>query len=163
MTGRRYVHGVLGVIGSVTVACRNSTPEVAACTPTVTPEVWVERRFPAPGRAASDTTLASVSLGIAQSVDSLGRIPPGSMISLLIAGPVAAERPDTVRLISAEAPNRVPLWRGDRVRAGVYVARLTTQGYEAGPRQFHVAPGERVEIDVNLHHTSGCAATTATR
>ena len=152
---RRCTMGVVATLASATLACRNSAPEKASCTPTVTPEVWVERRFPAPS-GTRDTTRASLSIGIAGS-DSVDRLPPRSMISVVIAGPVAAERPDTVRLITAEQPNRAPLWRGDQVRPGTYVASLTTKGYDAGPREFPVSPGERVEVDVKLHHAGGCA------
>ena len=148
-------HRVIAALGVASLACRAGAPEVSSCTPTVTPEVWVERRFPV-AKTVSDTTRASLSVGLGQSADSLGRLPPRSMISLLIAGPASAERPDTVRLISAEEPERKPLWRGDQVRPGTYVASLTTQGYNAGPREFAIAPGERVEMEVKMHHASGC-------
>jgi len=147
----------IAVLGAASLACRAGAPEGAACTPTVTPEVWVERRFPAT-KTVEDTTRASLAVVLGQSADSLDRLPARSMISLLIAGPASAERPDTVRLMTAEEPERTPLWRGDQVRPGTYVASMTTQGYDAGPREFTIAPGERVEMEVTMHHTTGCAS-----
>ena len=157
MISRRCVQALLGLVGAASVGCRGAEapPRTAACTPKVTPEVWVERHHPA-ARSVTDTTRASLSVGLGQSADSLDRLPAGVMISLLIAGPAAAERPDTVRLMTAKEPDPAPLWRGDQVRPGSYVASLTTQGYEAGPRTFTIAPGERVEVEVKMRHVSGC-------
>jgi len=151
-----------GILGAAALACRATpVPQTQACTPTVTPEVWVERRF-APTKPARDTSAkGSLAVRLAQT-DSLERFPPRSMISVLIAGPAAAERPDTVRLITAEEPDRAPLWRGDQLRPGTYFASLTMQDYAAGPHQFVVAPGERIEMEVRMHHTSACPATSAT-
>jgi len=145
----------IALVGAATLACGAGAPEVASCTPTATPEVWVERRFPTT-KTVADTTRASLAIALGQSADSVGRLPARSMISVLIAGPTSAERPDTVRLITAEGSERTPLWRGDQVRPGTYVASMTTQGYDAGPREFTIAPGERVEVEVQMHHASGC-------
>ena len=147
----------IALLGAVSLACRAGAPEVASCTPTVTPEVWVERRFPAT-KTVADTSRASLAVALGQTTDSLDRLPARSMVSLLIAGPASAERPDTVRLLAAEDPERTPLWRGDQVRPGTYVASMRTQGYDAGPREFTIAPGERVEMEVTMHHATGCTA-----
>ena len=161
VSSRWCVRALLSLVGAASMACRGTeAPRTAACTPTVTPEVWVERHFPA-SRTVTDTARASLAVGLGQSADSLDRLPPGVMVSLLIAGPATAERPDTVRLITAEQPDRAPLWRGDQVRPGSYVASLTTQGYDAGPRSFTIAPGERVEMEVKMRHVSGCTSAAA--
>lgn len=153
MTRRIVLIGALCAGGTACTA--SPVPETtAACTPDVTPEVWVERRFPA-AAAKDSTTKASLAIRIAPG-DSAARLPPRSMISVLIAGPSAAQMPDTVRLITAEEPDGAPLWRGDQVRPGTYMASLTMQSYSAGPHELVIAPGERIELDVRMHHRTGC-------
>jgi hypothetical protein len=160
MTTTRLVIGALGMAG---LACRATpVPVTQACTPTTTPEVWVERRFPRATPPKDTSMKASLAIRLAESADSLDRLPPRSMISVIIAGPAAAERPDTVRLITAEEPDRAPLWRGDQLRPGTYTANLTMQQYAAGPHRFVVAPGERIEMDVTMHHTTPCPAPAGT-
>jgi hypothetical protein len=152
---RRSLVAALACIGAACTA--SPVPEkTAACVPTVTPEVWVERRFPA--MAMKDTSAkGSLAVRLAPG-DSIDRLPPRSMIAVLIAGPAAAERPDTVRLITAEDPDRAPLWRGDQLRPGRYSASLTMERYAAGPHEFAIAPGERMEIDVKMHLATACPA-----
>ena len=158
MTAR---HLVAAIVGAVSLGCRATpVPTTQACTPTTTPEVWVERRFPRATPPRDTTLKASLAVRLAQG-DSLTRLPPRSMISVLIAGPSTAERPDTVRLITAEEPDGAPLWRGDQLRPGTYDASLTMQQYAAGPHRFIVGPGERIEMDVTMHHTTACPAPTA--
>ena len=120
--------------------------------------MWVERRQP-PAAAPADSTFASLS--IATSRDSLARLPAGSVISLVIAGPAGSTPPDTVRLLTAEEPDGGPLWRGSELRPGEYTAQLTTPGYAAGPRTFRLNPGERAELEVRLHRTSTCDTASA--
>jgi len=144
------------VVASTGVACRE-TGVGAACPPSPGVEVWVERRFPATVELA-DTAFASLSLTITR--DSTVRLPTGSMISAVFAGPSAATVPDTVRVLSAELPSGTALWRGDQLRPGEYTAQLRTTGYAAGPRSFSLAPGERVEMEARLHHTT-CAGDSA--
>src|SRR5688572_15550503 len=112
---------------------------------------WAERRAPVAG--ASDTTPASLSLALTPPADSGNRLPPGAMISMVIAGPAAAAVPDTVRLLVAEAPDGGPLWEGNAVRPGTYTASLTTEGFAAAPREFAVAAGERVQLQATLGRT----------
>lgn len=156
MTSHRSI--IIVALACTGAACTASpVPEkTVACVPTVTPEVWVERRLPVP--AVKDTgAKASLALRLAPG-DSIDGLPPRSMIAVLIAGPAAAERPDTVRLITAEDPDRAPLWRGDQLRPGRYAASLTMERYAAGPHEFVVAPGERMEMDVKMHHATTCPA-----
>lgn len=139
-----------------TVACREVAP--GACLPERGVEVWVERRFP-PTVQLADTVFASLSIAITP--DSLRRLPTGSMISVIIAGPASAPLPDTVRVLSAELPFGQALWRGDQLRSGQYTAEMTTTGYGAGPHAFSLAPGERVEVEARLHHSATCEPDTA--
>jgi hypothetical protein len=139
------------------IGCRPSSPP-DDCVPTPGTEIWVERRQP-PAAGTSDTAYASLSIAMAR--DSVDRLPAGTMISLVIAGPSSATPPDTVRLLTAEDPTGLPLWRGDALRPGQYTAELTTSGFAAGPRTFTLAPGERAEVEVRVHRTSGCANDTA--
>jgi hypothetical protein len=122
-------------------------------------EVWVERRYP-PTVQLADTAFGSLSITVSR--DTLARLPDGSMISVVIAGPASADLPDTVRVLSAELPSGEALWRGDQLRPGQYTAELTTQGHAAGPRTFSIAPGERVEVEARLRQ-SGCDPDTARR
>jgi hypothetical protein len=156
-------HRIAGIAAAATLACRATpVPVTQSCTPTTTPEVWVERRFPR-ATPPKDTALkGSLAVRLAHGTDSLDRLPPRSMISVLIAGPSTAERPDTVRLLTAEEPDGAPLWRGDQLRPGTYSASLTMQQYAAGPHPFVVAPGERIEMDVTMHHATACPAPATT-
>ena len=148
--------GALAVIALVTVgACRTERVEPTACVPGTVRDNWVDRRTPA--TAASDTTPAALSLTVTTPSDSLDRLPAGSTISLLIAGPNAAERPDTVRLLAAEVPDG-PLWGGTDLRPGTYSASLTADGFAAGPHEFTLAPGERLQLEATLGRT--CEAST---
>lgn len=139
------------------LACRPPIRD-NGCGPERGVEVWVERRYP-PTVQLADTAFGSLSIAVSR--DTLARLPEGSMISVIIAGPVATEQPDTVRVLSAEVPSGVALWRGDQVRPGQYTAELTTQGYAAGPRTFSIAAGERVEVEARLRQSGGCAPDTA--
>ena len=131
-------------------ACRAERVEPQSCVAGVVQDKWVERRTPASG--AADTTRAALSMTLTSPIDSVDRLPSGTMISLVIAGPVGAERPDTVRLLTAEVAGGA-LWSGSDLRPGTYSASLTTDGFRAGPHEFVAGPGERVELDVTLART----------
>lgn len=142
------------VVGITVVATTCRQPERSQeCLTDRGVEVWVERRFP-PTVQVADTAFASLSLTVTR--DSTAPFPDGSMISVVIAGPAAAELPDTVRVLSAEQPSGRSLWRGDQLKAGQYTAQLSTAGYVAGPRLFSLAPGERVEMETRLRQAATC-------
>lgn len=149
----------LALASGMTIAAIGCRPESRneTCVPMPGTEIWVERRQSA-AAGMSDTTHATLSIAMAP--DSVARLPQGTMISVVIAGPLSATPPDTVRLLTAEDPTGLPLWRGDALRPGQYTAELTTSGFAAGPRTFALAPGERAEVEVRLHPTTGCAADT---
>ena len=132
------------------VGCRE-TGFGTACPVSSGGEVWIERRFP-PTVELADTAFASLSLSITQ--DSSARLPAGTMISAVIAGPSDAQLPDTVRVLSKEMHLGAALWRGDQLRPGEYTAQLRAADYSAGPRAFSLVPGERVEIEIRLQHTA---------
>ena len=150
----RVVSGVL----IAAAACRAERVVQQPCDRGAVMGKWAERREPPAG--AADTTRASLSLTLTPPPDSIDRLPPRTMISLVIAGPAGAERPDTVRLLAAETPSG-PLWSGNDLRPGTYSASLTTDGFAAGPREFAVAGGERLQIDVAMGRT--CDAGGATK
>jgi hypothetical protein len=134
-------------------ACRTERVDPQSCVAGIVQDKWVERRTPAPG--AADTARAALSVTLTTPPDSIDRPPSGAMMSLLIAGPIGAERPDTVRLLTAEVPGG-PLWSGNELRAGTYSASLTTDGFDAGAREFALAPGERLELQAAMART--CAS-----
>ena len=148
----RTRHRLLIVPGilAASVACRTERVEQQPCDPANVAGTWVERREPA--ASAADTAPASLSLSLTPPPDSVDRLPPQTMISLVISGPAEAARPDTVRLLAAEIPGG-PLWSGGDLRAGTYSATLTTEGFAAGPRDFAIAPGERLQINVTMGRT----------
>jgi hypothetical protein len=153
----RVTASFVSCLALVAMACRQPMRD-AACVPERGVELWVERRFP-PTVEVADTAFASLSIAIAR--DSTARLPEGSVISVVIAGPSGAPLPDTVRVLSAELPPGGSLWRGDQLRPGQYTAQLTTTGYAAGPRTFSLAGGERVEVEARLHQSSSCEAGSA--
>lgn len=143
---------VLSLVSALVVssaACRTERIEPQSCVAGIVQDKWVERRTPAAGVA--DTVRAALSMTLTSRGDSLDRLPSGAMISLVIAGPAGAERPDTVRLLTAVPGG--PLWSGSDLRPGTYSATLTTDGFRAGPREFVAGPGERVELDVTMGRT----------
>lgn len=144
------VHAALAA--SIGAGCQGAG-STGECVPEREAEAWVEHRAP-PATAVSDTSFAELSIALAP--DSIRRIAPGGMISVLIAGPDGAAHPDTVRLLTTEEPDRAPLWRGGELRPGTYTAHLTTAGFEAGPRRLMLAPGERVAIETTMPRTGGC-------
>ncbi|HEX6051294.1 MAG TPA: hypothetical protein VFZ21_18565 [Gemmatimonadaceae bacterium] len=149
---------VLSALGFA-MACRPPLRD-SGCVPERGVEVWVERRFP-PTVQLADTAFGSLSIAVSR--DSLAQRAEGSMISVVIAGPAAAELPDTVRVLSAELPSGGALWRGDQLRPGQYTAELSTQGYAAGPRTFSIAAGERVEVEARLRQRASCDPDTVRR
>ena len=155
----RLTASFISCLALVAPACRQAFRD-APCLPDRGVEVWVERRFP-PTVEVADTAFASLSIAIAR--DSTARLPEGTTLSVVIAGPVAAAVPDTVRVLSAEVPPGRWLWRGDQLRAGQYTAHLTTTGYAAGPRTFSLGRGERVEIEARLHQSTTCEPENAQR
>ena len=145
---RTCVVAVSSLAVLMSIGCRTERIEPkAACTPGVVQDKWTERRAAATGVA--DTARGSLSMMLTTPIDSLDRVPSGATISLVIAGPTGAERPDTVRMVTADVPGG-PLWSGSDLRPGAYSASLTTDGFAAGPREFSIAAGEKVEIDVGM-------------
>ena len=153
---RTCVVAVSSLAVLISVGCRAERVEPkAACTPGTVQDKWTERRTAATGVA--DTARASLSMTLVAPLDSLDRLPSGATISLVIAGPTGAERPDTVRMLTADVPGG-PLWSGSDLRPGAYSASLTTDGFAAGPREFSIAAGEKVEIDVGMGRTCESSA-----
>ena len=154
MTLRSFIS--LSSIIAIAAACRTERVEPkSACISGSPAESWTEQRTPAVG--AADTARASLSLTLTAPLDSLDKLPTGAMISLLIAGPAGAERPDTVRLLGAEVPGG-PLWSGNDLRPGTYSASLTTNGFAAGPKEFALAPGEQVRLEAGMGRTCDAPA-----
>ena len=143
----------------LSAGCRTERVEPKpSCTPGVVQDKWTERRTPASG--VTDTARASLAVTLTAPLDSLDRWPSGAMISLVIAGPLGAERPDTVRLLTADVPGG-PLWSGADLRPGNYAATLKADGFAAGPREFSMAPGEKVDLDVGMGRI--CESSAATK
>ena len=147
MSGSRIGLLMVSALAVSSAACRAERVEPTRCVPGVLQDKWSEQRTTAAG--AADTTRASLSLTLTAPLDSLDGRASGAMISLLIAGPAGAERPDTVRLLTADVTGG-PLWSGNDLRPGTYFASLTTDGLAAGPREFTLAPGERVELQAAM-------------
>ena len=139
-------------IAVAATACQEAQRR-ADCLPDRGVEAWVERRFP-PTVELADTAFASLSLSIAR--DSAAALPAGAMISVIIAGPSSAPLPDTVRVLASGRALGSSLGRGDQLRPGEYTASLSATGRAAGPRSFSLAPGERVQVEAQLHQTTTC-------
>ena len=136
-------------------ACRAERVEPKSCVAGVVQDSWTEHRTP--GAGPTDSTPASLSLTLTSPVDSTERLPSGAMISLVIAGPLGVERPDTVRLLAAEIPGG-PLWSASDLKPGRYSASLTTDGFAAGPKEFTLTPGEQLRMEAVMGRTCDAPA-----
>lgn len=148
---------LLAAVPSLTVACR-TTPR-ATCYPERGAEAWVETHRPSATFPANPSA-ALVSVRVTPTTSEPrgpGWIVAGRQARVLIVGPAAATRPDTIVSGPTNADGYVGLPpKTHATQPGLYRVRVRDIGWVDAVRDVRLAPGETVALEVETREAAGC-------